>query len=238
MICVTTFSDLGYKTYGKLCLTSFLKYWPCKIIVYFETIEPDLKDERIEYRRLFNIPGLPQFLEYVKSVPAAQGKFQEGYSYCHDVWKFCRKSFAQWDVLQSYKGKVFWIDADIETTKKVSELFLIKLFKGKGLCFLGREGFFTETGFIGFDTEADKFQEFLSAYINVYKKGKLFSLKYWHDCSAFDYAVKSSEIGYRNLSSFYEQKENPTDRDINVFPRSSLGKVMVHRKGKRKNKVK
>lgn len=227
MIAVTTFSKTGYETYGRTFLETFVKYWPCKIIVYYES-RPDFEHERIEYRNFFEIPPVPAFYTYLKSIPGTNGQADGKYDYNKDAWKFTRKVFAQIDVLQDHKGKVFWLDADIETKKPVTEKWLDTLFDGKALSFLGREGLYTETGFVGFDTEHPNFPEFLERYTNCLRKGIFLTLPRWHDCQIFDWAREGRG---RNLSPFY-------DGHLDVFPKSVLGKYMIHNKGNRKYGVK
>jgi hypothetical protein len=158
-----------------------------------------------------------------------KGDLEGGYDYNFDIWKFCRKSFCQFDALKNYKGKVLWLDADTVTTKRVSEKFIDEIFDGAGLAFLGRDGFYTETGFIGFDTQSDGFSDFLQKYEDCYRKGKIFTLKRWHDCEAFDWARSFKHVSENNLS-----KDWKLGSRLDVFERSILGKAMVHNKGQRK----
>lgn len=222
MIAVTTFSKTGYEVYGKKFLETFVKHWPCKIVVYYEE-KPDFEHEKIEYRSFFEIPNVQTFYEYLKNVPMAHGIVNGKYDYNKDAWKFTRKVFAQLDAFNE-GGKVFWLDADIETQKDVPEDFLMGLFDGKSLCYLGRPNFYTETGFIGFDTEHEDFPLFKSEYTRCLQKGIFLTLPRWHDCEIFDWARK--ETPGNDLSPF--------KGGINVFPKSVLGEYMIHNKGDRK----
>lgn len=232
MIALTSFSGTGYRQYGEQFLEKAVKFWPTPLVVYYE-VRPDFIHDKVTYKNLFEIKELVTFLGYMQDKPVCRGQLEEGYNYNFDAWKFCRKSFAQFDALRNYKGKVFWLDADIEFKEPITEKFLEGLFDGKTLACLWREGFYTETGFIGFDTEGEKFQEFLTDYENVYRKGKLFTLERWHDCMAFDYAVKSSGVPFKNLSKFYKKNETTLD----VLSQSVLRKYMKHHKGPNKDKL-
>ena len=237
MIAVTSFSDTGYHQYGKRFLEQAIVNWPSKIIVYYEA-KPDLIHEKIEYRDLFGVSELRTFLFYLQDKPLTHGKLPDGYNYNYDTWKFCRKSFVQFDVLKETEEKVFWLDADIEFKKPISEDFLESLFletrggkqKPRTLTCLWREGFHTETGFIGFDPKGVGFKEFLEEYMNVYRKGTLFTLPRWHDCAAFDHAVEKSGVPFKNLSKFYVKNKTPLD----VMSLSVLGPYCDHLKGDRK----
>lgn len=232
MIAVTTFSKDGYELYGKRLLESS-HHWPTPIVCYVET---DIEDEyeSVTYKPLFDVYGLKPFITYCEH-PKFRGQTPNGYDYNRDAVKFCYKVFAQFDVLQTYKGKVFWLDGDTEFKKDVPESFLTDLFQGKPLVYLGREGFHTESGFLGFDTEHEDFPRFLTAYIDCYRRGILFSLPRWHDCEAFDWARTVSEVDGNNLSSFFHAKPGGvTSDELNVFPKTVLGEYMKHNKGNRK----
>lgn len=228
MICITSFSKSGYDLYGKKFLESFVEYWPCKVIVYYEDL-PDFVHEKVEYKNLLNIPDLVTFLTLIQDRPICKGQFAEGYNYNFDIWKFCRKSFAQFDALKDNKGKVIWLDADIITHKPITEEWIDEIFGDAGLVHLGREGFYCESGFVGFDADSAGFEEFLSKYVDCYRRGIIFTLKGWHDCYAVDWAIKQSGIKTNNLSSWWTP-----DQDLHVFSHSVLSEFMVHNKGRRK----
>jgi hypothetical protein len=213
---------------GRKFLETFVEHWPCKILVYYESL-PDFKHEKVEYRNLFDVHGLTSFLTLIQDKPMCKGNLAEGYNYNFDIWKFCRKSFAQFDAL-NHKGKVIWLDSDIETHKDVTVEWIDNLFEDTGLVFLGREGFHTETGFIGFNTEVPDFERFLSKYVNVYRHGIIFSLKKWHDCEAFDWARSFKQVKEKNLSPNWKFEIDSLD----VFGNSVLSEYMTHHKGIRK----
>lgn len=239
MIAVTSFSKSGYETYGKKMIESMIHHWPTKLIIYSEfPLEPiQTTFEKVEIRNLFDIPNIVTFLQYIKNIPLAHGNLPEGYNYNFNLWKFSRKIFAQYDVLKDYSGKVFWVDADCYVRKPVPVDFLDSLFEGHPLAYLGREGFYTETGFIGFDSTRPRFKEFLENYIGCLRKGKIFELKRWHDCEAFDWAREQTGIQDKNLSPFFKI---PDDKkmslvDLDVVYRSVLSEYLTHFKGKRKD---
>lgn len=236
MIAVTTFSKSGYETYAHRMIESVVRHWPTKLIIYSE-FPLESPHEKIEVRDFFQIPHVTNFLTYLKNVPLAFGKVDGRYDYNFDLWRFSRKLFAQYDVLQNYKGKVFWLDADLYFRKKITEDFLGNLFESSPLVFLGREGFYTETGFVGFDTEYDRFDVFLKYYIDCLRKGFVFQLPRWQDCEVFDWARKQSGFQERNLSPFFKfpADKKITLKELDVIQRSVLGEYIIHLKGQRKN---
>ena len=235
MIAVTTFSKTGYEKYARKMLESVIEHWPTRIIAYVEK-PVDIENEKIEVRNFFDIEGVMRFYQNIKNTPICHGKVDGKYNYNYDIWKFSRKMFAQWDILKDYQGKVFWIDADCLIRKPVTDDWLIKLFDGKGLSYLGREGIYTETGFVGFDTEADKFQGFLKYYMGFIRHGWFVNHKRWHDCEAFDFAREKSGISGNNLSPFFKIPKNRVMSlaDLDVFGRSVLKDHIEHFKGGRK----
>jgi|SRR3990167_3802432 len=241
MIAVTTFSATGYQHYAKKMLESVIENWPTKIIVYTES-PIDLKHEKIEERDFFSIPGVMTFYQYLKNIPLAMGKTPNGYNYNYDAWKFTRKVFVQYDVLKDYQGKVFWLDADCILTTPDNGAYE-KTLDGVGLAYFGRKGFYTETGFIGFNTEAEGFSEFLEKYIGCLQKGTLFTLRRWHDCEAFDWSRSFKFTKENNLSHWFDlakMEKNDigqakvTSEDLDVIAKSVLGPYLLHNKGPRK----
>lgn len=226
MIAVTSFSPKGYEVYGRKFLESAVEHWPSEILVYYEEI-PDFRHPKVTYANLAEVHGLNAFLQYCDTNPVFQGRVH-GYNYNYDAAKFARKAFAQFDALQSHTGKVFWLDADIVLKKPVNAEFLDDLFENRTMCALQRPGLYTESGFLGFDTDRTDFAPFLRQYIDVYRKGKLFQLRGWHDCYALDYAIEESGVSVNDLSRDYPKC------GINVMPGSVLGEYMTHNKGNRK----
>lgn len=231
MLAISSFSQTGYDQYGKEFIKSFLKHWPGKLFLYTESpIEEE--DERILKQDFFEIPYTDRFYQNIKNIPQAKGNTEHGYNYNMDLWKFSRKVFCQWDVLKEYKGKVFWLDADIVFKKDVPEDFLENLFQDKGIVYLDRPGWHSETGVVGFNTEAPNFEKFFNIYIGLLKSGAVFDLPRWHDCAMLDFAIKYSGIETVNLTKGWDFNEFPTLEDLDVFPNTVLAEYMTHYKGR------
>jgi len=226
MIGISSFSDKGYKKYGK----NFLKYahnFPGKIIVYTES-RLGIASDQIEERDLFGIPGINGFLENIKNIPKAHGIVRGGYDYNFDANKFCRKMFCQFDAFKD-GGKMYWLDGDTQINKKIPRSLLEDLFSGEPLVYLGREGFYTESGIVGFDTDHPDFYRFSERYMDTLRKGIVFGLKGWHDCYCFDWAKE--DFG-NDLTPEWKKGDN-----LKVLNKTKLAKYMVHHKGNRKDAI-
>lgn len=223
MLAVTSFSKEGYDLYGKSCLET-LHNWPCKFIVYYEQ-KPEFESPQIEYRYLYDIDGIRQFLEKLNSVDGADGLIEGKYDYRFDVSRFCRKVFCM-DALFGETDKLFWLDADTLTHKKIPEVFLDGLLDAVPFCYLGRDRFRTETGFLGFNTEHDQFGLFRSRYLPTYTSGKFMQLDAWEDTAIFDFA--RGRIPGNNLNKSSLQGID------HCWPHTVLGEYIEHFKGRRK----
>jgi len=234
MICLTSFSPEGYELYGRKMLQTFVENWPCKIIVYYESL-PDFEHEKVIYKPLSEVFGFKAFQSYCDRNEVFKGMTIRGYDYNFDAKRFSFKVFAQFDALKNNKGKVIWLDGDTYTTKPVTEDWVDDLFDGCALSYLGREGFHCESGFVGFDTSHPDFGGLFERYENVYRRGHIFKLRRWHDCEALDWAISQSGIKVNNLSEFFKIPDRKmTLEDLEVFSKSKLGECMVHLKGSRK----
>jgi len=236
VIGVTSFAPKHWDVYARKMLESFSKHWPGEIIAYVDEI-PDEDFPKVTYKLLRKVHGHDQFVSYCltagKDRPSKgdsifTGRFHGGYSYTYDAVRFCHKVFAQFDAFKN-GGKVFWIDADSVALDQITKKFLDGLFDGKCLAIFDRPGFYTETGFVGFDTEHPSFKKFLDEYIKVYQKGTLFTLEGWHDCYALDHAIKLSGCSYTNLGKEWKKGDK-----LEVMDDSTVGLYIKHFKGNQK----
>ena len=106
--------------------------------------------------------------------------------------------------------------------KKVTEGWLKGLLSGKMCAYLGREGCYTETGFLIFDTRHLHFETFRKVFDDQYNKREIFFNDIWVDCVAFDMAIQGLDC------------ENLTPQAkgmVAVFEDSPLSDHITHNKG-------
>jgi len=231
MIAITSFSPKGYELYGKRFLESFVRNWPCDVVVYYEEL-PDFQHENVIYKPIMSVFGMKAFLAYCDINPIFRGRTPLGYNYNLDARKFSFKVFAQLDALKNNEGKIIWLDADSVMKKPVTKEFIDSLFDSQAICLLGRDGFHCESGFVGFDVGHQNFDEFLERYENCYRRGQIFRLDRWHDCEALEWAIAQSGIGVKNLSNHWNVGDS-----LDVMPTTVLGPYIDHHKGNKKSDV-
>lgn len=246
---VTSFAQKGWTQYGKRFVQTFLDKWPAKqkLVIYYEEMPEDaIKDDRIEWRPLFEVPGITTFLDRIlasepvyqgrvtQTVPDKDGKpvTQETYDYRYDAYRFCRKVFAIKDAAKQTKEKYLaWIDADVVTHSEVPEdLFAQLLPANKTIAYLGRDWAYTETGFLLFNTKDARLHKFMDDYIAMYATGAFRYLGEWHDCYVFDIlrTIHQEHVPMEDLS-------HGTKHD-HPFVNSKLGLYMDHLKGPQRKK--
>lgn len=237
---ITSFSKQGYEKYGKKFLETYVKHWDHPITVYYEE-KPDFEHDLVEYKDLYLVPGLSNFLMATKDLPVCKGVIGDKYNYRYDVWKFCRKSFAQIDAAQ-YEGPLIWLDADIITHSDVKvEKFISEVYprdidyynpdEKPYMGYLGRPNWHSCASFVVWDTSHPMHKEFMSAYFNLYMTAQILLLPEWHDSYVLDFLRNHLKVPSYNIAEGLELGEGP----VNVLPNTVLGKYMDHLKGHRKN---
>lgn len=221
MIAVTTFHPRAGETYAKEMLQSLIGKFDGRIISYIEE-HPSWSDTRIEWRDLYSIPGINEFLERLKNVEGANGFVEGSFDFRFNANVFCRKVFVQ-DHVFDEDEIVIWFDSDCVFNKEFPAGFFEDLLKDVPFAYMGRAKTYSETGFVGFNTSHKDFQTFREKYLSYYTTGKIFTqMVGWHDCIAFDYA--SQGLKGNNLSP------KGTGYD-HVLKDTVLSPYMHHKKG-------
>ena len=195
---ITSFGDSGYDLYGEKFLKTFIRYWDAPLNVYYEEKRRFPKSKKINYLPLWEVPHVEEYLKRPKVQKTA--KIED---YRFQVHKFSRKSFVQIDEIRK-GGKVFWLDADIETSEKADIQKVLRHLKGTAICYMGREGFYPCTSFVGFDGNHELIHYFVEAYEDIYLSEEIFNIPEWHDAYVFDWVrkkvVEEHDLPTRNIS--------------------------------------
>lgn len=232
---ITSFNAEGYKRYGKLFVESWLKYWPedIRLTVFYEGEDSEFDLVRgVSWHPIESVEFLQDFMDNLR-FPLMHGIVGSGYDINFDA-RMARKTFMQAHACRNlYGGKVFWIDADSETTRHVPLAFLDECLPDEALCcFLGRDGwFYTESGFIGFNYDHELARRFFKNYVHVFLVGTIFSQPGWHDCYAFD-AVRQV-MG--NGPEFVNLAKSVPHGHMHPLQVSAPGQYLNHYKGPRKD---
>lgn len=146
-----------------------------------------------------------------------------------------RKAFMEVHAARTYGGKVFWVDADAVSYRHVPEVFLDQcLPDDKFACFLGRDGwYFTESGFIGFNSEHPIAKEFFKNYLHMFITGVIFTQQWWHDCIGFD-CCRHLEQKKGHGGEFVNLSAHVPHGTMHPHANSEIGKYVTHLKGNRK----
>lgn len=224
---VTSWAPDGYARYGRAFLESFRARWPSKInlLIYVE-------DGRSTppYRPISEVAGLADWMDAIRPFPVMSGDVGGKYAIRYDA-RMARKPFIEAHACKTFGGKVFWIDADTFTFADVPEGFLDEMLPDdKFCCYLGRDWYYTESGFIGFNAEHPLCRPFFEGYLSAFRSGFVFTLPHWHDCMVFDTIRRA--IGH--AEAFVDLAAGVPKGTMHPFVNSALGRFMDHRKGKRK----
>src|SRR3990167_2898851 len=110
-VAVTTFGPTGWDAYAAEGIASFCTYWPGSVVAYYEDNPPNYQHANLEWRPLWECEGLLSVLKWAKQSPALQGiKPDRKYCYNYNLYKFCRKVFAQVDAGLRHNGQLWWLD--------------------------------------------------------------------------------------------------------------------------------
>lgn len=228
---VTTFSNDGYRCYGKRFLETFLKHAPATPIhVYHESMpEIDLIAPMLDWHNLDLDLERRQFIKENQDNPErvsdARYPNHQSIRFCHKVFALTHAAFvAQSDWL-------VWIDADV--TFHAHPDWAAVLPEYASLSFLGRLRMYTECGFVGYRISDGRVLRMLEDMRRYYTTGEIFTRPKadWHDSRCFDICRLRSTIPMErqhNISAFVEQSH--------VWPHTHLARFSQHQKGPARKK--
>ena len=201
---VTTFNESGYNKYGRKMIETYVKNWPKEVTLhlYPEKVNPLVQDHsRIALTDLdTGVPDLIAFKTRWKDVPHANGDISSfpklasrkdsHKPFKWDAVRFAHKVYSIFHCAKNCDADVLiWMDADMIchspiTVEKINSLIP----QDMDLCFLGRDGKFSECGLYSMNLKSQATQTFLSEFQRMYDQAEtgIFTLDEWHDSYVFD----------------------------------------------------
>ena len=200
---VTTFHDEGLKLYAQRMIDTFCKNWPRDIILYIypEKCDPIISDkDRIKSFDLDNVIELNLFKQKWKDVPKANGdvsndpirskRRDSGKGFKWNAVRFSHKVYAIFDCARKADVDILiWMDADNVCHSPIDMSTIRKLIPiEQDLCYLGRQGKFSECGLYSMNLQTEAIQKFLKEFQRVYDDADngIFKMAEWHDSFVFD----------------------------------------------------
>jgi hypothetical protein len=230
-----TFHAEGYERFGKEFIESFRRHWPkeTKLWIFAEGCKPEGCDRVIVRDLHEDAHDLVEFKQRHAANPGAHGHFGETYQYMLDSVRWSHRIFALREAaLRSDADILVNIDADIVCFQDLPIEFLATLMpESADIGFMPRKNIYSECSFVLYNLRNPAVRQFIVDHTNYYTHDKIFTLKRWTDCHAFDTMVAE----HRKLSDlqFYNINEGVPD-SMHPFVNGPLGRYMDHLKGGRK----
>ena len=241
-IFVTTFNHKLYNKYAKQLIESYiLTNQEIDLYCYVEddiTLYP--KHNNIFYLNLYN--EQPQSLKFIER-NLKKSLEESKISYLLDASRFSYKVFAQSDA-RKYADQFFFIDADTEFLNRIPQNWFTQCLPENVLISIyDRLGYYTEAGFVGFNTlplnkKNQKLLDiFFLQYTGYYIYDLIYSLPAFTDCHALD-ATRSRFLllkHYTDDHANYEEKRLGNWVDSNELDVMShdrfINEFITHKKG-------
>jgi hypothetical protein len=225
---------------AKVNLESWIKNLPKEVnVVAYSEEDLRYKNREITFRDLYaEAPKLVEFKEKFKNDPMYNGKIGtslEGKPKAFK-WKgikFAHKTYAVFSESKKLNnGWLIWVDADVLMHEPVTYEWLSEKFpSNKSVVYLGRPETYDECGLMGYNLDRPFAKEFLNKFENEYNNG-LEGYRETHDSWIF-YQLR---LGYKSQEEFHDLNPTPKNNK-SPFNNSGLKDVMVHTKGKNKEKL-
>ena len=237
---VTSLNKTYLNDTSKTNLESWIKCLPegTTVVAYSEE-DLRYKNNAITFRDLYaEAPQLVEFKEKYKNDPMYNGKIGtslEGTTKAFK-WKgikFAHKTYAIFSESKKVtNGWLIWIDSDVLMHESITEEWLAEKFPAtKSVVYLGRPETYDECGLMGYNLNRPFAKEFLSKFEHEYNNG-LEGYRETHDSWIF-YQLR---LGYKSQEEFHDLNPTP-ENNKSPFNNSGLKDVMVHTKGKNKEKL-
>lgn len=225
---------------AKVNIESWIRNLPedVKVVAYSEE-DLRYKNRAITFRDLYiEAPKLVEFKNKYKDNPHYNGKIGtklEGNlkAFKWKGIKFAHKTYAIFSESRKQDaGWLIWLDADVLMHEPVTYEWLAEHFPAnKSVVYLGRPETYDECGLMGYNLDRPLAREFLTKFEDEYNNG-LQGYRETHDSWIF-YQLR---LGYKDQTEFHDLNPTP-ENNKSPFNNSGINKVMVHTKGKNKEKL-
>jgi hypothetical protein len=242
---VTTFHAKGYEQYAQKFIKTYLSAWPDTVTLYAYSEDCQVLEtsSNLVVRDLHQASSpLIAFKEKWKNVPKANGDVSRdpvrsrrrdaGKGFKWDAVRFAHKVYSIFHCAKNTDADILiWMDADMICHSTITESTINSFIPDhKDLCFLGREGKFSECGLYSMNLKSSAVQQFLKEFQRVYDDAEngIFQLDEWHDSFVFDAVRKNVALNELNWTA------NLIKGEGHPLINSQWGAYLDHLKGKRK----
>jgi len=199
---ITTFNAAGYKQYGQRMIQTFLQNWPQQVtlVVYAEgcavaETAPNLvvydiavADALTTFKTAW--AGIPRANGDVSDDPVRARRKDAGKGFKWDAVRFAHKVYSIFHCARSISTDwLIWMDGDTVCHSTITLADLDRLCPpDRDLCFLGRQGKYSECGLYAMNLDRPTVKTFLQKFQRMYDDAEqgIFTLKEWHDSYVFD----------------------------------------------------
>jgi len=242
---ITTFNESGYKQYGQRMIQTFLQTWPAEVtlVVYaedcaIEETAPNLvvhdigiADALTTFKTAW--AGVPRANGDVSSDPVRSKRKDSGKGFKWDAVRFAHKVYSIFHCARSISTDwLIWMDADTVCHSTITLADLDRLCPpDRDLCFLGRQGKYSECGLYAMNLTRPSIKTFLQKFQRMYDDAEqgIFTLKEWHDSYVFDDVRKQCNLVELDWSAHLITGEG------HPLINSEWGAYLDHLKGARKD---
>lgn len=237
---VTTFPSHAFDLYAKKMLESYIANWPDDISILVRLDDELIVDHVDRIIRKHDglicgyTPEQKDFLDRNKGKDDPNDYRKQACRFSHKV--FTLKASSDYWIAENAKNQglkcryLIWLDADVITTRKVTEDDLRKCFpkEGDAVSYMGRKDWdHSECGWLVFDLEnggADIIDEIYALYVS----DEVFKHNQWHDSFIFDF-VLWDKVDKRFL--YKATNLTPDAKGMEVWPQSPMAAWSKHYKG-------
>lgn len=151
----------------------------------------------------------------------------------HTWCRFSHKVEAQCRYLQDpdtdYLDYVIWLDTDVVQCKPITNWQPLLPKQGDVCSYLGRGNrYHPETGFIAYDCQHPRLEEFIEELALIYLTDRVFTLEQWHDAYVWDHVCRELKIPRTDIGPKQAGE---------AFQNSPLKEYFLHLKGPRKQNI-